>query len=77
MIQNGNIQQNAAIPDLFGDLGIGFARLEVAAGMVVTHDDARGMLGQADLEDLLRINDGPGDASFGNPNLFDDPVSLV
>jgi len=36
MIQDSNIQQNSTIPDLLGDLIVGFARLAVAAGMVVT-----------------------------------------
>jgi len=36
VIQDGNIQQNAAIPDLFGDLIVSFTWLEIAAGMIVT-----------------------------------------
>jgi len=36
VIQDGNIQQNAAIPDLICDLVIGFAWLEVAGRMVMT-----------------------------------------
>ena len=77
MIQDGNIQQNAAIPDLFGDFVVGFAWLEVARRMVVAQDDARCMLGKANLEDLLRIDDGPRDTPFGYPDLLDNPVCLV
>lgn len=42
----------------------------------MTQDDACGMLGKADLEDLLRIIDSPGDPSFGNPNFFDNPINF-
>ena len=77
MIQYGNIQQNAAIPDLLGDLGVGFARLEVAAGMIVTQYNACGVLCKANLKDLLRINHSTRDTTFRNPDFLDDTVGLV
>lgn len=36
VIKNGNVQQKTAIPDLLCDFVVGYARLEIAAGMIVS-----------------------------------------
>jgi len=77
VIKYGNVQQITAILDLLCDFGVGFARLEIAAGMIVSQNNAGCMVGKANLEDLLRIDDGSGYTAFGNPDFLDDPVCLV
>jgi hypothetical protein len=77
VIQNCNIQQNSAISDLLGDFIVSFAWLKVATWMIVTEDDARGMVGKANLEYFLWINHGSGDPTFRDADFLDDSICLI
>lgn len=77
VIQDSHIQQDTTFLDLSGDLFIRLAGLSIATGMVVSQDDGGGMVSKADLENLFGVHDCAGDASFGDSDFFQDPVSPV
>ncbi len=61
MIQNLDAKDVACLPEPSGYILVLHARLEIAAGVVVGHDDGRCPLSDSFAEDLSGVDDGPVD----------------
>lgn len=77
MVEHRDADEVARLMQPFGDENILSARARVPARMLVTGDDARGIVQNRAFEDFSRVNDARIDAPDVRPMDADDPILRV
>jgi hypothetical protein len=76
-IQNSIIKQLAAIPNLYDSSLISFSWLDISARVIMTKDDAAGLIIQEGVENLFRSYNRSGNNTLGGCHFLDHSVCFV